>query len=37
MSSHHAKPTLVDRFWPLGLILFGGTFIAVLALFHPAL
>jgi hypothetical protein len=35
--SAHNKDSFIDRWWPLFLILFGLTFISILALFHPAL
>ncbi len=34
MSSHKKEP-FIDRWWPVFLILFGLTFISILALFHP--
>jgi hypothetical protein len=33
--SAHNKDSFVDRWWPAGLILFGLTFIGILARFHP--
>jgi hypothetical protein len=35
MSEHHEKASFIDRFWPLGLILFGAAFIAALVFFKP--
>jgi hypothetical protein len=35
MSAHH-EPSFVDKYWPVGLILFGATFIGTLVFFHPS-
>jgi hypothetical protein len=34
MSDSHG-PSLIDRWWPLGVILFGVIFISTFLFFHP--
>lgn len=35
--SAHDKESFIDRYWPVGSILFGLTFISLLAFFKPAI
>jgi hypothetical protein len=34
MSSHESQ-SFIDKYWPVGLILFGVSFISILVFFHP--
>ena len=35
MSASHTSPSKLDQWWPLGLIIFGLTFVTILVSFHP--
>jgi len=37
MSSSHETESLMDRWWPLLVILFGVLFVTILVSFHPTI